>query len=81
MLGSDDYYSPSHRGGVIRNNTFYRAQPGDVGIILSDSPDTQILNNTVFLSGTYRAPIEYRYAGTTQCADREQPARRRDPVA
>ncbi len=40
------------------------AQPGDVGLILSDSPDTQVLNNTLYLSGTYRSPIEYRYAGT-----------------
>jgi Right handed beta helix region len=66
MLGADDYYSPSHRGGIIRNNVFFRsgAQPGDVGIILSDSPDTQVLNNTVFVSGTYGTPIEYRYAGT-----------------
>ena len=66
MFGADDYYSPSQSGGIIRNNIFFRggAQPGDVGIILSDSPDTQVLNNTVFVSGTYGSPIEYRYAGT-----------------
>ena len=66
MFGADDYYSPSHAGGIIRNNLFFRtgAQPGDVGIILSDSPDTQVLNNTLFVSGTYGSPIEYRYAGT-----------------
>ncbi|MEO7275381.1 MAG: right-handed parallel beta-helix repeat-containing protein [Vicinamibacterales bacterium] len=66
MLGADDYYSPSQRGGVIRNNLIYRSasQAGDVGIILSDSPDTQVLNNTVYLSGTYGSPIEYRYPGT-----------------
>ncbi len=67
MFGADDFVSPSHRGGVIRNNFFYRsaAQPGDVGIIMSDSPDSQVLNNTVLISGTYRAPIEIRYQGTT----------------
>jgi hypothetical protein len=45
---------------------FFRAsnQPGDVGILLSDSPATEVLHNTVFVSGTYRTPIEYRYAGT-----------------
>ncbi len=66
MLGSDDYYSPSHSGGIIRNNIFFRSasQPGDVGIILSDSPGTQVVNNTLYVSGTYGSPIEYRYAGT-----------------
>ena len=44
-----------HVGGVIRNNFFYRSsnQPGDVGIEVADSPDTLVLNNTVFVSGTY----------------------------
>jgi hypothetical protein len=66
MYGADDHVSPSHRGGIIRNNMFFRAgsQPGDVGILLSDSPATEVLHNTVFVSGTYRTPIEYRYAGT-----------------
>ena len=34
-------------------------------IQVADSPNTQVLNNTVFVSGTYGTPIEYRYAGTT----------------
>jgi hypothetical protein len=56
-----------HQGGIIRNNMIYRSatQPGDVGIIVSDAPNVQILNNTVFLSGTYATPIEYRFATTT----------------
>jgi hypothetical protein len=56
-----------HSGGIIRNNFFHRSsgQPGDVAIQLSDSPNTQVLNNTVFVSGTYGTPIEYRFAGTT----------------
>ena len=66
MYGADDVVSPSHRGGIIRNNVFFRsaAQPGDVGIILSDSPDTLVAHNTVVTSGTYGTPIEYRYTGT-----------------
>ena len=64
--GADDKVSPSHRGGIIRNNIILRGrtQPGDVGIIVSDSADTEILNNTVVLSGTYARPIEYRFVGT-----------------
>ena len=56
-----------HSGGVIRNNFIYRsgAQSGDVAISVADSPDTQVLNNTVYVSGTYATPIEYRFAGTT----------------
>lgn len=56
-----------HAGGIIRNNIFYRSstQPGDVGIHVAASPHTQVVNNTVFTSGTYPTPIEYRYAQTT----------------
>jgi hypothetical protein len=56
-----------HRGGIIRNNTFFRAsaQPGDVAISVADSPQTQVVNNTVYTSGTYDTPIEFRFAETT----------------
>jgi hypothetical protein len=56
-----------HTGGIIRNNVFHRSslQPGDVGIMVAASPRTQVLNNTVFVSGTYATPIEYRFAGST----------------
>jgi hypothetical protein len=56
-----------HSGGIIRNNFFYRSssQRGDVGIIVSDSPGTQVLNNTVIVSGTYATPIEYRFETST----------------
>ncbi len=56
-----------HTGGLIRNNIVYRssAQPGDVGISVNDSPNTQVLNNTVFVSGTYPAAIEYRFIGSS----------------
>jgi hypothetical protein len=56
-----------HSGGIIRNNVVYRTadRPGLAGISLADSPNTEVANNTVFVSGTYGTPIEYRYAGTT----------------
>jgi hypothetical protein len=55
-----------HTGGIIRNNMFVRlpGQWGDVGITVVDSPGTKILNNTIILSGTYKAAIEYRYPNT-----------------
>ena len=83
MFGADDYYSPSHAAASSATTSFFRtgAQPGDVGIILSDSPDTQILNNTLYLSGTYGSAIEYRYAGTRNALIAQQPGRRRDHVA
>ena len=65
--GLQDVKGFDHAGGIIRNNYFFRAanQPGDAAILVADSPDTQVVNNTVFVSGTYRTPIEYRFAGTT----------------
>jgi len=56
-----------HAGGIIRNNFFFRAggQSGDVAISVADSPRTQVVNNTVFVSGTYSSPIEYRFPETT----------------
>jgi len=58
-----------HEGGIIRNNFFYRA-PGttnqsDVGIIVNDSPNTQVLHNTVLLNGTYTNAIEVRFGTAT----------------
>lgn len=67
MYGADNTPEPSHRGGIIRNNVFIRtaSQPGDVGIMLTNSPGTVVAHNTVLLSGTYPNGIEYRYPGTT----------------
>jgi hypothetical protein len=53
-------------GGIIRNNIVWR-QPGavnapDGGIMVWDSPNTKVLNNTVILNGTYpNGCIEYRW--------------------
>jgi hypothetical protein len=65
--GLQEIAGNDHSGGIIRNNFFFRAngQPGDVGIEVADSPNTQVLNNTVFVSGTYSTPIEYRFPETT----------------
>ncbi len=57
-----------HSGGVIRNNFIYRDPTlanADAGIIVDDSPNTQVLHNTIVLSGTYPNAIEYRFADTT----------------
>jgi len=66
-FGGEDSPTTSHTAGIIRNNFIFRSssQPGDVGIHVADSPDTQVLNNTVVLSGTYSMPIEYRFTGST----------------
>jgi len=60
--------SYDHAGGIIRNNVVHRTwqQPGDVAIQVADSPDTQIVNNTIFLGGTYATPIEYRFPASAR---------------
>src|SRR5439155_22197515 len=56
-----------HVGGIVRNNFIFRSssQPGEAAISIADSPDTKVLNNSVYLSATYATPIEYRFADTT----------------
>ena len=56
-----------HTGGIVRNNFIYRdkAIAGDAAIGVFDSPNTQVLHNTILASGTYSSPIEYRFAHTT----------------
>jgi hypothetical protein len=56
--------------GIIRNNMIYssaaKAGPAtDVGIVLENSPGTQIHGNTVILQNGYPSAIEYRFASTT----------------
>ena len=72
-FGLSDRAAPQtdHSGGVIRNNFIYRA-PGtpsgvdspDCSILVWDSPNTKVLNNTVIQSGTYANAIEYRFSTT-----------------
>lgn len=56
-----------HSGGIVRNNFIYRASTvaGDSAIYVADSPGTQVLHNSILVSGTYANPIEYRFAHTT----------------
>jgi hypothetical protein len=56
-----------HSGGIIRNNFIYRSSSvsGDVAIGVFDSPNTQVVFNSVLISGTYPNAIEYRFVGTT----------------
>jgi hypothetical protein len=54
-----------HTGGIIRNNFIYRGRSGDSAIYVADSPFTQVLHNSILVSGTYANPIEYRFADTT----------------
>ena len=57
-----------HQGGIIRGNIFIRSstQPGDAAIVVADSPGTQVLGNTVVVSGTYATPLEYRFPGARE---------------
>lgn len=67
-FGLIDRTPNDHTGGVIRNNFIYRdssVQLGDVAIAVFDSPNTRVVNNTAFISGTYRNAIEYRFANAT----------------
>ncbi|MGC8518189.1 MAG: right-handed parallel beta-helix repeat-containing protein [Steroidobacteraceae bacterium] len=58
---------PNH-GGVIRNNMIYHAPRvgpfADTGIALTDSPGTQVYNNTILLQSHYPRAIEYRFPAT-----------------
>lgn len=66
-MGLIDRPGTDHSGGIVRNNFIYRA-PGmsaDAAIMVADSPNTQVLHNTVLVSGTYPQPIEYRFGGST----------------
>ena len=56
-----------HSGGIVRNNFIYRSASiaGDTAIGVFDSPNTQVLHNTILASRTYPSLIEYRFTGTT----------------
>jgi len=55
-------------GGIIRNNMIYHAanagQFADVSIALTESPNTQVYNNTIIMDNGFPWGIEYRFAST-----------------
>jgi hypothetical protein len=64
-LGLIERTPNDHTGGIIKNNFISRTIAGDSAIYVADSPNTQVLHNSIFISGTYANPIEYRFAHTT----------------
>ncbi len=66
-LGLEAASPDDNTGGMVRNNFIYRMASIAAGsaISVSDSPNTQVLHNTVLVNGTYPAPIEYRFPDTT----------------
>ena len=55
-------------GGIIRNNMIYHANNkgsyADASIVLTDSPNSQIYNNTVYMEHGFQWAIEYRFSST-----------------
>ena len=64
-LGLIERTPNDHSVGIVRNNFIYRSVAGDSAIYVADSPNTQVLHNSIFISGTYANPIEYRFPHTT----------------
>jgi hypothetical protein len=62
-LGLIDRAPNDHTGGIVRNNFIYRRPglTGDAAILVADSPNTQVLHNSILISGTYSNAIEYRF--------------------
>lgn len=56
-------------GGIIRNNMIYHAADvgrfADTGIALTESPGTQVYNNTILMENSFPWAIEHRFASTT----------------
>jgi hypothetical protein len=55
-------------GGTIRNNMIYHANNkgsyADASIVLTDSPDTKVYNNTIYAEHDFPWAIEYRFSST-----------------
>jgi hypothetical protein len=55
-------------GGIIRNNMIYHAankgQFADTGIALTESPDSKVYNNSIFMQNDFPWAIEYRFNST-----------------
>ncbi len=64
-LGLIERTPNDHSGGIVKNNFISRSIAGDSAIYVADSPNTQVLHNSIFIAGTYANPIEYRFANTT----------------
>ena len=64
-LGLIERTPNDHSGGIVKNNFISRTIAGDSAIYVADSPSTQVLHNSIFISGTYANPIEYRFPHTT----------------
>jgi Right handed beta helix region len=56
-------------GGIIRNNMIYHdandGQFADSAISLTDSPNSQVYNNTILMLDSFPWAIDYRYSDTT----------------
>jgi regulation of enolase protein 1 (concanavalin A-like superfamily) len=66
VLGLEQATPNDNTGGIVRNNFIYRgSMAADSAIYIGDSPNTQVLHNTILVSGTYPQPIEYRFPNTT----------------
>jgi hypothetical protein len=64
-LGLIERTPNDHAGGIVRNNFIVRSGWGDAAIYVGDSPGTQVLHNSIFVSGRYGSPIEFRFPHTT----------------
>jgi hypothetical protein len=66
-LGLVERVPNDHSGGIVRNNFVYRRPGlrGDAAILVADSPNTQVVHNSILMSGTYGNAIEYRFARTS----------------
>lgn len=56
-------------GGTIRNNMIYHAASAgafaDVAIALTESPNSQVYNNSIYVENSFPWAIEYRWTSTT----------------
>jgi hypothetical protein len=66
-LGMQERSPDDHARGVVRSNFIYRDSmlQGDVAILIADSPQSQVLHNTVLTNGSQGTAIEYRFPNTT----------------
>jgi hypothetical protein len=62
-LGLVERTPNDHTSGIVRNNFIYRrpGPTGDAAILVADSPNTQVLHNSILISGTYSNAIEFRF--------------------